>query len=106
MRARAQTTELRTRDLRFTNDEVTAFINQTMGLNLSAGDISQLDQRTEGWVAGLQMAALSIQKRDDIPEFLERFSGSHRYILDYLIEEVRSRTAAQGHGIPPEDLHP
>ena len=91
MRARAQTTELRTRDLRFTNDEVTAFINQTMGLNLSASDISQLDQRTEGWVAGLQMAALSIQKRDDIPEFLEKFSGSHRYILDYLIEEVLSQ---------------
>ena len=91
MRARAQTTELRTRDLRFTTDEVTAFINQTMGLNLSASDISQLDQRTEGWVAGLQMAALSIQKRDDIPEFLERFSGSHRYILDYLIEEVLSQ---------------
>ncbi len=91
MRARAQTTELRTRDLRFTNDEVTAFINQTMGLTLSASDISQLDQRTEGWVAGLQMAALSIQKRDDIPEFLEKFSGSHRYILDYLIEEVLSQ---------------
>lgn len=88
MRARAEITELRLRDLRFTSEEVTAFLNQTMGLKLSAGEVSQLDARTEGWVAGLQMAALSMQKRDDIPKFLERFSGSHRYILEYLIEEV------------------
>ena len=88
MRARGQVTELRTRDLRFSSDEATEFLNRIMGLKLSSSDITQLDQRTEGWVAGLQMAALSMQKREDIPEFLEKFSGSHRYILDYLIEEV------------------
>jgi LuxR family maltose regulon positive regulatory protein len=91
MRARAQITELRTRDLRFTLDEATSFLNQTMGLKLSAGDVAQLDQRTEGWIAGLQMAALSMQNREDIPSFLEGFSGSHRFILDYLIEEVLSQ---------------
>ncbi len=88
MRARAQTLELRTRDLRFTPEEATLFLNQTMGLSLTANDIAQLDLRTEGWIAGLQIAALSMQKQDDIPAFLERFSGSHRFILDYLIEEV------------------
>lgn len=88
MRARAQTVELRTRDLRFTPEEATRFLNQTMGLSLTANDVAQLDQRTEGWIAGLQIAALSMQKQDDIPAFLERFSGSHRFILDYLIEEV------------------
>jgi LuxR family maltose regulon positive regulatory protein len=91
MRARAQTTELRTRDLRFTSDEATQFLNRTMGLDLSAGNVTQLDQRTEGWVAGLQMAALSMQKQEDNSAFLDRFSGSHRYILDYLIEEVLSQ---------------
>ena len=91
MRARAQITELRTRDLRFTLDEATAFLNETMGLKLSASDVAQLDQRTEGWIAGLQMAALSMQNREDIPAFLEGFSGSHRFILDYLIEEVLSQ---------------
>lgn len=91
MRARAQTVELRTRDLRFTPDETSIFLNQTMGLNLTAGEIAQLDQRSEGWIAGLQMAALSMQKQDDIPAFLEKFSGSHRFILDYLLEEVLSQ---------------
>jgi LuxR family maltose regulon positive regulatory protein len=88
MRARAQTIELRARDLRFTLDEATQFLNQTMGLSLSVSDVAQLDGRTEGWIAGLQMAALSMQKREDISSFLESFSGSHRFILDYLIEEV------------------
>jgi LuxR family maltose regulon positive regulatory protein len=88
MRARAQVAELRTRDLRFTAEETSAFLNQSMGLGLSAADVARLDQRTEGWIAGLQMAALSMQTQDDIPAFLERFSGSHRYILDYLTEDV------------------
>jgi LuxR family maltose regulon positive regulatory protein len=91
MRARAQLTELRTRDLRFDPDEATTFLNQTMGLKLSANDISRLDHRTEGWIAGLQMAALSMQKREDLSAFLDDFSGSHRFILDYLIEEVLSQ---------------
>jgi LuxR family maltose regulon positive regulatory protein len=88
MRARAQTAELRSRDLRFSTAETAEFLNQTMGLQLSDSDISRLDQRTEGWIAGLQMAALSMQSQEDIPAFLERFSGSHRFILDYLTEDV------------------
>ena len=88
MRGRAEITELRTGDLRFNSREATDFLNRVMGLQLSANDVSVLDQRTEGWIAGLQMAALSMQKQKDIPAFLERFAGSHRYILDYLIEEV------------------
>jgi LuxR family maltose regulon positive regulatory protein len=91
MRARAETTEIRTRDLRFNPDETTVFLNKLMGLKLSANDVTRLEQRTEGWIAGLQMAALSMQKREDIPAFLDRFSGSHRYVLDYLIEEVLSQ---------------
>ncbi len=88
MRARAEIAEVRTRDLRFALDETAEFLNRVMGLTLSAGDIERLEQRTEGWIAGLQMAALSMQNREDIPAFLEKFSGSHRFVLDYLIEEV------------------
>ena len=91
MRARAQTAELRSRDLRFSTDETAEFLIQTMGLQLSDSDISRLDQRTEGWIAGLQMAALSMQQKEDVHAFLDEFSGSHRYILDYLIEEVLSQ---------------
>ena len=91
MRARAQTAELRSRDLRFSTAETAEFLNQTMGLQLSDSDISRLDQRTEGWIAGLQMAALSMQQKEDVHAFLDEFSGSHRYILDYLIEEVLSQ---------------
>jgi LuxR family maltose regulon positive regulatory protein len=95
IRANAHITELRSRDLRFTMEEATAFLNQVMGLRLSVQDVSFLDQRTEGWVAGLQMAALSMQNREDIQAFLERFSASHRYIMDYLIEEVLSLQPAR-----------
>ena len=62
-----------------------------MELALSPGEIAELDQRTEGWIAGLQMAAISMQGRDDITGFLEAFTGSHRFVLDYLVEEVLSR---------------
>lgn len=88
MRARAEIAEVRTRDLRFALDETAEFLNRVMGLTLTTGDIERLEQRTEGWIAGLQMAALSMQNREDIPAFLEKFSGSHRFVLDYLIEEV------------------
>jgi LuxR family maltose regulon positive regulatory protein len=91
MRARAQTAELRSHDLRFSRDETAEFLNRTMGLRLSDSDISRLDHRTEGWIAGLQMAALSMQQKEDVHAFLDEFSGSHRYILDYLIEEVLSQ---------------
>jgi len=88
LRARNQLTELRANDLRFTVDEATAFLSQVMGLSLSAGEVAALETRTEGWIAGLQIAALSMQGHDDIPGFIEAFSGSHRHILGYLAEEV------------------
>ena len=75
-------------DLRFTPSEVTAFLNGVMALNLSEEDIAVLEQRTEGWIAGLQMAAVSMQGREDIARLVQAFAGSHRYIIDYLAEEV------------------
>ena len=91
LRARNQLTELRAYDLRFTPDEVAKFLNEVMGLRLSTDDIAVLESRTEGWVAGLQLAALSIRGRDDVSAFIQTFSGSHRHILTYLAEEVLER---------------
>lgn len=91
LRVRAEMTELRTEDLRFTPGEVTAFLNAVMGLELSARDIAALDTRTEGWIAGLQLAALSMRGRDDAAGFVQAFTGSHRFVLDYLMEEVLDR---------------
>jgi len=87
-RVRQQLVEIRADDLRFTPAETATFLNQMMGLNLSPADIALLETRTEGWVAGLQMAALSMQGRGDITRFLSSFTGSHRYILDYLMDEA------------------
>lgn len=93
LRVRNQLTELRAADLRFTPTEAAEFLNQVMGLNLLAGDISALETRTEGWIAGLQLAALSMQGRADISGFVRAFAGHNRYIVDYLGEEVlRSQT--------------
>ena len=86
--ARAHLAKLSVADLRFTPEEVADFLSRVMGLALSAEDIAVLGERTEGWIAGLQLAALSMQGREDIPGFIAAFTGSHRYILDYLIEEV------------------
>ena len=91
LRGRGQLTELRTTDLRFTLDEVAEFLNQVMGLELSVEDVTALASRTEGWIAGLQMAAVSMQGREDIAGFVRAFTGSSRYILDYLVEEVLQR---------------
>jgi len=91
LRGRAQLTELYQADLRFTSEEATDFLNQTMGLDLSPEDVSALERRTEGWITGLQMAAISMQGRDDVAGFVQAFTGSHRYILDYLSEEVLRR---------------
>ena len=91
LRARGEVTELRAADLRFTPDEAAAFLNEVMGLNLSAADVAALETRTEGWIAGLQLAALSMQGREDIPGFIRAFSGDDRYIGDYLVEEVLQR---------------
>ena len=91
LRARGQLTELRAADLRFTPAEAAEFLNQVMGLNLSAEDIAALEDRTEGWIAGLQLAALSMQGHQDVPGFIRAFAGDHRYIVDYLVEEVLQR---------------
>ena len=90
LRARNQLTEVRAADLRFTEDEASAFLNQVMGLNLSAEYIAALEARTEGWVAGLQLAALSMQGHAsrDTTEFIRSFSGTNQFVLDYLLEEV------------------
>ncbi len=94
-RVRGQLTEVRAADLRFTPDEAAQFLNQMMDLDLSASEIAELESRTEGWVAGLQMAALSIQGRADSASFIHAFTGSHRFVLDYLAEEVLQRQPEQ-----------
>jgi len=88
LRARGQLIELRAADLRFSTEEAGAFLNQMMSLNLSLENIAALEDRTEGWIAGLQLAALSIQGREDITSFIQAFTGSQRFVLDYLVEEV------------------
>ncbi len=88
LRVRGQLTELRAADLRFTPAEAAAFLNQSMGLSLTEEDIAALDLRTEGWIAGLQLAALSMQGRADTADFIHSFTGSHRFVMDYLLEEV------------------
>jgi LuxR family maltose regulon positive regulatory protein len=88
LRVRGQLTELRVDDLRFTSSEAAEFLNQVMGLKLAAEDIAALERRTEGWIAGLQLAAISMQGHGDATDFIRSFSGSHRLVLDYLIEEV------------------
>ncbi|MFI4983186.1 MAG: helix-turn-helix transcriptional regulator, partial [Nevskiales bacterium] len=101
LRARGELTELRAADLRFTPDEAAGFLNLVMGLGLAADDIAALETRTEGWIAGLQMAALalrgpmSMQGREDVAGFVQAFTGSHRYIIDYLVEEVLQRQPEQ-----------
>jgi LuxR family maltose regulon positive regulatory protein len=91
LRARGQLIELRAADLRFTASEAAEFLNQVMGLGLSSEDVAALETRTEGWIAGLQLAALSMQGREDVHEFVRAFAGEHRYVVDYLVEEVLQR---------------
>ena len=88
LRVRDQLTELRAADLRFTASEVADFLNRVMKLNLSTEDITTLEARTEGWIAGLHLAAISLQGRSDVSQLIKTFSGSHRLVLDYLVEEV------------------
>ena len=101
LRARGQIVELRTADLRFTEPEAAQFLNDVMGLSLDAPSVAALEERTEGWIAGLQMASIAMQshlamrERKDVVGFIEGFSGTNRYILDYLLEEVLA-------GQPPE----
>jgi len=91
MRARGELVEIRVADLRFTPEEAGAYFNEEMGLGLAATDVATLEGRTEGWVAALQLAALSMQGRTDLAGFIAEFAGDDRYIVDYLVEEVLQR---------------
>jgi LuxR family maltose regulon positive regulatory protein len=95
LRARGQMVEIRQADLRFSPPECTDFLGRIIGLELSSDDIAALERRTEGWVAGLQLAALSMQGCDDLPGFIQAFSGSSYYVLEYLISEVFERQPAE-----------
>ncbi len=97
LRANGQLNELRGADLRFTPIETAQFLQQMTGLNFTAEEIYALDLRIEGWIAGLQMAALSLQQREeaDATQFIEDFTGSHRYIMDYLVDEVLQQQPAE-----------
>jgi LuxR family transcriptional regulator, maltose regulon positive regulatory protein len=88
LRARGQLTEIREGDLRFTNEETRSFLEGILHTSISNDDIAALESRIEGWVAGLQLLALSVQGAQDIHQYIRTFSGSHRYIMDYLTEEV------------------
>ena len=90
-RARGELVEARAAELRFTPDEAAAYLNEMMGLQLTARDVAALEGRTEGWIAALQLAALSMQGRDDVAGFIAGFAGDDRYVVDYLAEEVLAR---------------
>lgn len=90
-RARNRMVEIRTSDLRFSPIEATSFLNNVMGLTLTPPEVEALEERTEGWIAGLQLAALSMKGRSDISSFIKAFTGSHIYIAEYLVEEVLKR---------------
>jgi LuxR family maltose regulon positive regulatory protein len=91
LRGRGELVEVRAADLRFTPDEAAAYLNEVMGLVLTARDVAALEERTEGWIAALQLAALSMQGREDVAGFIAGFAGDDRYIVDYLAEEVLQR---------------
>ena len=91
LRARGELAEIRAAELRFTPDEAAAYLNEMMGLQLTARDVAALEGRTEGWIAALQLAALSMQGRDDVAGFIAGFAGDDRYVVDYLAEEVLQR---------------
>ena len=95
LRARGELVEIRAADLRFTPEEAAAYFNEVMGLVLTAQDAAALEGRTEGWIAALQLAALSMQGRDDVAGFIAGFAGDDRYIVDYLAEEVLARQPAE-----------
>jgi LuxR family maltose regulon positive regulatory protein len=91
LRVRGQLVEIRTADLRFRPDEVGLFLRQAMGLSLLEDEVAALERRTEGWIAGLQLAALSLQRRQDRSAWIAAFTGNHRYLLDYVQQEIFSQ---------------
>jgi len=97
LRAMSEMLEVRLTDLRFTNQEAADFLNHTMGLTVSSEDVARITRRTEGWIAGLQMAALSMQNASDVSGFINAFTGSHHYVFDYLLEEILGRQSPEIH---------
>ncbi len=95
LRSRGELMEIRAADLRFTTDEAGTFLHDVMGLTLARDQVAALDVRTEGWAAGLQLAALSLRGHDEPGPFVEAFAGSHRFVLDYLVEEVLAGQRAE-----------
>ena len=95
LRGRGELIEIRAADLRFRPEEAAAYLNGVMGLGLTAADVTALEDRTEGWIAALQLAALSMRGRDDVAGFIAGFAGDDRYIVDYLVEEVLQRQSDQ-----------
>lgn len=91
LRARNDLTEMRATDLQFTAEEAGAFLTEVMGLPLSTADVAALEARTEGWIAGLQFAALAMRDRTDVASFITAFAGTHRFVIDYLVDEVLTR---------------
>ncbi len=106
LRARSELVELRLSDLCFSLEETDQLLNQAMKLALDPENVAVLTSRTEGWAAGLQMAALSLRGQEDKSAFIRSFSGSNRYILDYLVEEILLRQPEAHPGFPAQDLHP
>ena len=100
MRARGELTEVRAADLRFTQDEATAYLAEATGLDLDAADVAALEARTEGWIASLQLAALSLRDREDPSRFIAGFTGDDRYVVDYLVDEVLDRQPGGGARLP------
>ena len=91
LRARGELAEIRATDLRFTQEEAAAYLNEAMGLELDGAEVGTLEERTEGWIAALQLAAISMRGRDDLASFVAEFAGDDRYIVDYLADEVLER---------------
>jgi LuxR family maltose regulon positive regulatory protein len=95
LRARGQLVEIRSANLRFTPEEASTYLKDSIGLNLTSGEIALLGEKTEGWIAALQLAVLSLAGRDDSSAFISGFAGSDRYIVDYLVEEVLQRVSSE-----------
>ena len=105
-RARGELLEVRAADLRFTEQESAAYLNGPMGLSLSEHDVATLDGRAEGWIAALQLAALSMRGRDDVGAFIAGFAGDDRHVVDYLAEEVLARLPEDVRELPARDVDP
>ena len=106
LRARGELVEIRAADLRFTGDEVASYLNDLNGFDLAAADIAALETRTEGWVAALQLAALSLRDRDDPSAFIAGFAGDDRFVVDYLADEVLEPAARRRTPLPARHLDP